>query len=139
MRYSSGSPVDHINALHGRRTFESVAALLADGVLDHYETETNARMRHGPNASLQLQILCVEDRAKRKSRGSDGLDAPRRMRIEYRIDMHHFRHLQIVFGEGTIETSWLGLALLLLSSAISLLSVLSFTPVFCHVTVQPSV
>jgi hypothetical protein len=139
MRYSSRSPVNHIDALHGRRTFESVVALLADGVLDHYETETNARMRHEPNASLQLQTQCVDDQAKRKSRGSDRLDAQRRMRIEYRIDMHHFRHVQIVFGEGTIETSWLGLALLLLSSAISLLSVLSFTPVFCHVTVQPSV
>lgn len=55
VQYSSRNPVDHIDALHGWPTFVLlVAAVLADGVLDHYETETNARMRHEPNASLHL-------------------------------------------------------------------------------------
>jgi hypothetical protein len=45
-----------------------VAALLADGVLVQYETETDASMRHGPNASLQLHTRCIEDRRKTKKK-----------------------------------------------------------------------
>ena len=133
---SSGSPVGHIDALHGRSTFVLlVAASLADGVLDHYETGTNGRMRHEPNASLHLHAQRIEDRTKRKRRRrKDGPDVRGRRCAEYRIDMHHSRHLQIVFGEGTNATMWLALALLSAPSStlylsISISSVLSFAPV----------
>jgi hypothetical protein len=42
-----------------------VVALLADGgLLNHYETVTNARMRHEPNASLQLLTRGARSRSK---------------------------------------------------------------------------
>jgi hypothetical protein len=63
-----------------------------------------------PPYSFTPGALKTEGKRKRKRNG--GEDAQGCMRTGYRIDMHHSRHLQIVFGEGTNGILWLGLALL---------------------------
>jgi len=141
VRYSSGSAIAYTHALHGRRTFVSVAALLADGVLDHYETETNARMRHEPSASLQLHTRCIEGRTKRKRRRNDG---PGRRCTEYRIDaplsastdrLRRRHECDNVAGLGACFDSMIYTVYLSISSS----SVLSFAPVSRARCIQPSV
>lgn len=43
---------------HDHRSFEGRPA---DGVLDQYETKTDADMRHEPDASLQIHNWRIED------------------------------------------------------------------------------
>lgn len=86
----------------------------ADGVLAQYGTETDVDMRHEPDASLQIHRWPIEDGEERTRRiTNQAQNEQGRLRTEFGIDMYSAPHVRrIVFGEGTIETQWLGLALL---------------------------
>lgn len=86
----------------------------ADGVLDQYETETDADMRHEPDASVQIYGWRIEEEEKRARRiTNQAQNVQGRLSTNPGIDLYSARHVRrIVFGEGTIETQGLGLAFL---------------------------